>query len=79
MGTWSFCRGSIIELSIHHQYLGIWPERARRSEARGRGMWRCNYQLIWPKQVTVRGWGGVVRRIVLLLVVSSVGLFLSYQ
>ena len=50
------------------------------SEARGRGMWRCNYQLIWPKQVTVRGGGRwVLRRIVLLLVVSAVGLFLSYQ
>lgn len=51
------------------------------SEARGRGMWRCNYQLIWPKQVTVRGGGevSVLRRIVLLLVVSAVGLFLSYQ
>ena len=51
-------------------------------EARGWGMWRCNYQLIRPKQVTVRGgWGGlsVLRRIVLLLVVSAVGLFLSYQ
>ena len=52
------------------------------SEARGWGMWRCNYQLIRPKQVTERGgWGGlsVLRRIVLLLVVSAVGLFLSYQ
>ena len=48
------------------------------SEARGRGMWRCNYQSFslnkWQWEV-----GGVVRRKVLLLVVSSVGLFLSYQ
>ena len=44
-------------------------------------MLRCNYQLIWPKQVTVRGGGevSVLKRIVLLLVVSAVGLFLSYQ